>query len=57
MGVFDQVKADGHRYEVHTNARQGLMGQRVLSRDSGRKVVRHFNGPSNDESQAESGWY
>ena len=43
MGVADEVKADGHRYEVNTNARGGLMGQEVLSRGSGHKVIRHFN--------------
>lgn len=44
MGVTDEVKDDGHRYEVHANAREGLMGQEVLSRASGHKVVRHYNG-------------
>ncbi|MDR0356206.1 MAG: hypothetical protein LBJ64_10820 [Deltaproteobacteria bacterium] len=43
MGVVDQAKADGHRYEVHTNARGGRLGQEVLSRASGRKVYRHYS--------------
>ncbi|MDR1050629.1 MAG: hypothetical protein LBP95_06025 [Deltaproteobacteria bacterium] len=43
MGVTDQVKPDGHRVEVHTNARSGRLGQQVLSRESGRKVVRHYS--------------
>jgi hypothetical protein len=44
MGVHDEVKADGHRYEVHANGRTAGMGQQVLSRASGHKVVRHHNG-------------
>ncbi|MDR1297649.1 MAG: hypothetical protein LBO05_09840 [Deltaproteobacteria bacterium] len=43
MGVTDQVKPDGHRVEVHTNARSGRLGQQVLGRESGRKVVRHYS--------------
>ncbi|MDR2443536.1 MAG: hypothetical protein LBE31_08465 [Deltaproteobacteria bacterium] len=44
MGVTDEIKVDGHRYEVHTNSKGGVMGQEVLSRASGHKVVRHYNG-------------
>ncbi|MDR1656947.1 MAG: hypothetical protein LBT47_05255 [Deltaproteobacteria bacterium] len=44
MGVTTEVKDDGHRYEVHTNSRGRVMGQEVLSRSSGQKVVRHYNG-------------
>jgi hypothetical protein len=43
MGVTDEVKPDGHRVEVHTNARGGRLGQQVLSRASGRKVYRHYS--------------
>jgi hypothetical protein len=43
MGVTETVKADGHRYEVNTNARGGRLGQEVLSRPSGHKVVRYFS--------------
>jgi hypothetical protein len=63
MGVTDVVKADGHRYEVHTNARTGYLGQEVLSRASGHKVIRHFNSrpeppapPRAPDSAAEDGY-
>ncbi|MDR1487383.1 MAG: hypothetical protein LBT62_05255 [Deltaproteobacteria bacterium] len=44
MGVVDEVKADGHRYEVHTNGKRGVMGQETLTRGSGHKVYRYFSG-------------
>ncbi|MDR2386681.1 MAG: hypothetical protein LBE80_03730 [Deltaproteobacteria bacterium] len=43
LGVTETVKADGHRYEVNTNAQGGRLGQEVLSRPSGHKVVRYYS--------------
>jgi hypothetical protein len=43
LGVTETVKADGHRYEVNANAKGGRLGQEVLSRPSGHKVVRHYS--------------
>ncbi|MDR1110608.1 MAG: hypothetical protein LBP92_07935 [Deltaproteobacteria bacterium] len=43
MGVTEQVKADGHRFEVNTNARGGRLGQEVLGRPSGHKVNRSYS--------------
>jgi hypothetical protein len=43
MGVTEEVKADGHRYEVNTNARGGRLGQETLSRPSGHRVIRHYS--------------
>ncbi|MDR0620649.1 MAG: hypothetical protein LBJ61_02035 [Deltaproteobacteria bacterium] len=43
LGVTEEVKADGHRYEVNRNARGDRLGQEVLSRPSGHKVVRYYS--------------
>ncbi|MDR2366660.1 MAG: hypothetical protein LBF58_00895 [Deltaproteobacteria bacterium] len=51
LGVTESVLADGHRYEVNANARGGRLGQEVLSRPSGHKVVRYFSSAP-DKSQA-----
>ncbi|MDR3204786.1 MAG: hypothetical protein LBV23_08590 [Deltaproteobacteria bacterium] len=53
MGVIDEVKADGHQYEVNSNARRGLLGQEALSRASGHRVVRHYNGQTKRTYQSE----
>ncbi|MDR1546342.1 MAG: hypothetical protein LBU12_06455 [Deltaproteobacteria bacterium] len=55
MGVRDEIKPDGHRVETHANGRQGLQGQEVLSRASGRKVYRHFSGRTEREKPASRG--
>jgi hypothetical protein len=53
MGVTDEIKDDGHRYEVHTNSHRGVMGQEVLTRPSGHKVYRYFNGNTEQVAQAD----
>jgi hypothetical protein len=44
MGVTEEVKPDGHVYEVNSNGQRQSQGFEVLSRESGHKVHRYFSG-------------